>query len=56
MHFKRFIASAFTLLALLSFPYNVDSTNNAISVDDNIIIETPIDDGLILFSNPPKPW
>jgi len=56
MTFKKIIATAFTFLALLSFPFDVNPPTDSVPVDDNIIIDLPIDDTLVLFGRPPKPW
>lgn len=56
MNFKRIIATAFLLVTLLSFPCKSEATVTVIPTNDDFIIELPIDDGLILFDRPPRPW
>ena len=56
MNFKKIIATAFLLVTLISFPVNSNATTTVIPSLDDTIIELPIDDGLILYDKPPKPW
>lgn len=56
MNFKKIIATAFLLVTLISFPTNSEATVTVIPSLDDIIIEQPIDDGLILYDKPPRPW
>lgn len=56
MNFKRFFATIFTLFALLSFPINTEVTKLPDGSTDDITIEIPVDDGIILYGRPPKPW
>lgn len=56
MNFKRLFATIFTLFALFSFPINTEAAKLPDYSADDIIIEIPVDDGIILYGRPPKPW
>jgi hypothetical protein len=56
MNFKKFIATALLLVTLFSFPSNSEATVTIFPPIDDFIIELPIDDGLILYDRPPRPW